>query len=145
MAQIKVALGGRVAEEIVFGDITTGAESDIQQLTGIARHMVGRWGMSRGDRPDRRAPDGRAEPVAARASQRLRGDPAAGRRGGPPHRRGRPRDVSDCCARTAATSTRSSKRLLEHETLDEAEAYAAAGLPGRPAAGPDTRASTGEV
>ncbi len=45
-AKIKVALGGRVAEEIVFGDLTTGAESDIQQLTQIARQMVGRWGMS---------------------------------------------------------------------------------------------------
>src|SRR5204863_5714327 len=45
-AKIKVALGGRVAEEIVFGEITTGAESDIQQLTEIARRMVGRWGMS---------------------------------------------------------------------------------------------------
>src|SRR5205807_3589025 len=38
MAQIKVALGGRTAEEIVFGDLTTGAESDSQQLTRIARH-----------------------------------------------------------------------------------------------------------
>ena len=46
MAKIEVALGGRVAEEIVFGTITTGAESDIQQLTSIARGMVGRWGMS---------------------------------------------------------------------------------------------------
>ncbi len=46
LGKIKVALGGRVAEEVVFGDITTGAESDIQQLTGIARQMVGRWGMS---------------------------------------------------------------------------------------------------
>src|SRR5438270_814670 len=46
MAQIKVALGGRSAEEVVFDDITTGAESDIQHLTMIARHMVGRWGMS---------------------------------------------------------------------------------------------------
>jgi len=45
-AQIKVALGGRVAEEVVYGSITTGAESDIEQLTRIARHMVGRWGMS---------------------------------------------------------------------------------------------------
>jgi len=45
-ALIKFALGGRVAEEIVYGRITTGAESDIQQLTGIARQMVGRWGMS---------------------------------------------------------------------------------------------------
>ena len=45
-ARIRVALGGRVAEEIVYGKITTGAESDIQQLTQIARQMVGRWGMS---------------------------------------------------------------------------------------------------
>src|SRR5439155_27375907 len=47
LGKIKVALGGRVAEELVFGEITTGAESDIQQLTDIARRMVGRWGMSR--------------------------------------------------------------------------------------------------
>ena len=46
MAKIKVALGGRAAEEVVFGEPTTGAESDIQQLTEIARQMVGRWGMS---------------------------------------------------------------------------------------------------
>jgi cell division protease FtsH len=46
IAKIQVSLGGRVAEEIVYGKITTGAESDIQQLTQIARQMVGRWGMS---------------------------------------------------------------------------------------------------
>ena len=45
-AKIRVALGGRSAEEVVFGDISTGAESDIEQLTGLARQMVGRWGMS---------------------------------------------------------------------------------------------------
>jgi cell division protease FtsH len=45
-AKIRVALGGRVAEDVVYGNITTGAESDIQQLTQIARQMVGRWGMS---------------------------------------------------------------------------------------------------
>jgi cell division protease FtsH len=45
-AKILVALGGRVAEEVVYGTLTTGAESDIQQLTLIARQMVGRWGMS---------------------------------------------------------------------------------------------------
>jgi cell division protease FtsH len=45
-ARIKVALGGRVAEEVVYGTITTGAESDLEQLTEIARQMVGRWGMS---------------------------------------------------------------------------------------------------
>ena len=40
------ALGGRAAEEIVYGDMTTGAESDLEQVTRIARQMVGRWGMS---------------------------------------------------------------------------------------------------
>jgi cell division protease FtsH len=45
-AKIEVALGGRVAEELVYDTITSGAESDIQQLTAIARQMVGRWGMS---------------------------------------------------------------------------------------------------
>jgi cell division protease FtsH len=45
-AKIRVALGGRVAEEIVYGEPTTGAESDIQQVTMIARGMVQRWGMS---------------------------------------------------------------------------------------------------
>jgi cell division protease FtsH len=45
-AKIRVALGGRAAEEVVYATITSGAESDIQQLTQIARQMVGRWGMS---------------------------------------------------------------------------------------------------
>jgi cell division protease FtsH len=45
-ARIKVALGGRAAEEVAFGDFTTGAEGDIDQLTRLARYMVGRWGMS---------------------------------------------------------------------------------------------------
>jgi cell division protease FtsH len=46
IARIKVALGGRAAERVVYGDVTTGAESDIRQLTLIARSMVTRWGMS---------------------------------------------------------------------------------------------------
>ena len=46
IARIKVALGGRAAEQVVYGDVTTGAESDIRQLTIIARSMVTRWGMS---------------------------------------------------------------------------------------------------
>lgn len=45
-ARIVGILGGRVAEEIVYGDRTTGAENDIEQATGIARRMVTRWGMS---------------------------------------------------------------------------------------------------
>jgi hypothetical protein len=39
-------LGGRAAEEIVYGTKTTGAESDIEQATGLARRTVTRWGMS---------------------------------------------------------------------------------------------------
>jgi cell division protease FtsH len=46
IARIKVALGGRAAERVVYDEVTTGAESDIQNLTQIARSMVGRWGMS---------------------------------------------------------------------------------------------------
>jgi len=46
LAEIPVALGGRVAEEIVFGDITTGAHNDLQKVTQIARQMVCRFGMS---------------------------------------------------------------------------------------------------
>src|SRR5205807_1251707 len=45
-ARIRVSLGGRAAEEIIYGNMTSGAESDIQQLTLVARQMVGRWGMS---------------------------------------------------------------------------------------------------
>jgi len=39
-------LGGRAAEEVVYGTKTTGAESDIEQATALARNMVTRWGMS---------------------------------------------------------------------------------------------------
>ena len=44
--QIAGIMGGRVAEEIVFGDITSGAENDIQRATQMARRMVTQWGMS---------------------------------------------------------------------------------------------------
>ncbi|MBN1201418.1 MAG: ATP-dependent zinc metalloprotease FtsH [Anaerolineae bacterium] len=44
--RIAGALGGRAAEEIVFGDITNGASSDLEEVTRIARTMVTRWGMS---------------------------------------------------------------------------------------------------
>ena len=44
--RIMAALGGRSAEDVVLGSITTGAENDLQQVTLIARNMVARWGMS---------------------------------------------------------------------------------------------------
>src|SRR6266571_2981313 len=45
-AQMVTALGGRAAEEVAIGHITTGAENDLQRVTAIARQMVTRWGMS---------------------------------------------------------------------------------------------------
>jgi cell division protease FtsH len=45
-SQLITALGGRAAEEVAIGHITTGAENDLQRVTGIARQMVTRWGMS---------------------------------------------------------------------------------------------------
>ncbi len=44
--QIAGTMGGRAAEEIVFGDITSGAQDDIQRVTATARRMVTQWGMS---------------------------------------------------------------------------------------------------
>jgi cell division protease FtsH len=46
LASLSVSMGGRVAEEIIFGDITNGARGDIRGATAIARRMVCEWGMS---------------------------------------------------------------------------------------------------
>jgi len=45
--RIMTALGGRAAEDVVLGSITTGAENDLQQITLIARNMIARWGMGK--------------------------------------------------------------------------------------------------
>ena len=128
-AKIKVALGGRAAEELVFGEPSTGAESDLQQLTQIARQMVGRWGMSDGDRTRLRAAGRRAAGRSCRASprsRRTRTSSSTTRCTGS-SRRLRGRAVRSC-GRIAAGSTSLASALLEHETLDEGDAYAAAGL-----------------
>jgi cell division protease FtsH len=128
-AKIKVALGGRAAEEVVYEETSTGAESDIQQLTELARQMVGRWGMSSA-----------IGPVAVVA-----------RDGSGPFLPG----VTDVSADTQKLVDQEVRRivddahrevvvlleehrdkldslvaaLLEHETLDEEDAYAAADVP----------------
>jgi len=129
LAQIKVALGGRSAEEIVFGDITTGAESDIQQLTRIARSMVGRWGMSRAIGPIAVIPQDGMSPLlpgvseTSESTQRLV-DEEVRRIVESAHG-----EVSTLLREHRANLDSLVAALLEHETLDEADAYAAAGLP----------------
>jgi len=46
LTRLVTALGGRAAEQVVFGRVTTGAENDLQRVTAIARQMIMRWGMS---------------------------------------------------------------------------------------------------
>jgi cell division protease FtsH len=137
IAQIKVALGGRVAEEVVFGDLTTGAESDIQQLTRIARGMVGRWGMSPAIGPIAVLPtDGQSAllPGVSETSaktQELIDEEV--------------RRIVETAHREVAVELRSHRanldslvaELMSHETLDQIAAYAAAGLPLNRAAQPE--------
>jgi cell division protease FtsH len=128
LAQIKVALGGRTSEEIVFGDLTTGAESDIQQLTQIARMMVGRWGMSRTIGPIAVLPQDGFGPLlpgvseTSEATQRLI-DEEVRRIVESAHA-----EVTELIRANRANLDTLVAALLEHETLDEADAYAAAGL-----------------
>jgi cell division protease FtsH len=127
-AKIKVALGGRAAEEIVFGETSTGAESDIQQLTEIARQMVGRWGMSSAIGPVAVIPrDGTGPflPGAAEVSsdtQRLV-DQEVRRIVDEAHQQ-----VLSLLRENRGKLDSLASALLEHETLDEEDAYAAAGV-----------------
>ncbi len=127
-AKIRVALGGRGAEEVVYGDLTTGAESDIQQLTQIARQMVGRWGMSRTIGTVTVLPADGAGPLlpgAAEVSaetQRMVDEEVR-------------QLVAAAHEEVIALLKDNRKRLdalaqalIEHETLDEDDAYAAAGI-----------------
>jgi cell division protease FtsH len=131
-AKVRVSQGGRVAEEVVFGDITTGAESDIQQVTQIVRGMVTRWGMSEkvgfitvAARPDQGFLLPGADPVSE-ATQELV-DEEVRRIVDEEHRVTR-RLVSENRERLDSLA----EALLEHETLDELDAYAAAGIPRAP-------------
>ena len=128
-AKIKVALGGRTAEEVVYGRITTGAESDIQQLTQIARQMVGRWGMSERLGPLTLLPSDGAGPLLPGASetspqtqwlidqevQRLVEDLHA--------------EVTELLTTHRGQLESLTQALLVAETLDAPAAYAAGGVP----------------
>jgi cell division protease FtsH len=83
--QVAGIMGGRAAEEIVYGDVTSGAESDIQRATDLARRMVMHWGMSErlgtvrvgGDQAV--GPSGCSEELAARIDREVVGIVEAGR------------------------------------------------------------------
>jgi cell division protease FtsH len=125
-ARIKVALGGRAAEEVVFGETSTGAESDIQQLTEIARQMVGRWGMSSAIGPVAVIPrDGSGPFLPSEVSpetQRLV-DEEVRRVVEDAHQQ-----VVDLLTENRDKLDSLANALLEHETLDEDDVYAAAGV-----------------
>jgi cell division protease FtsH len=137
-ARIRVALGGRVAEEIVYDSISAGAESDIQQLTGIARQMVGRWGMSPAIGPIAVLPrDGTGPflPAGVEASpdtQRLVDDEVR-RIVDEAHQ-----EVQKLLKENRDKLDSLANALLEHETLDEDDAYAAAGVERNAAPGVDS-------
>jgi cell division protease FtsH len=126
-ARIKMALGGRVAEEIVFGDVTTGAEGDIDQLTRLARYMVGRWGMSPriglvSILQDEDASPGAAADGFSQRTRELLDDEVR-------------RIVDDAHGEVQTLLETERPRLdaladalLARETLDEDDAYAAAGV-----------------
>ena len=124
-AKIKVAIGGRAAEEVVFHDITTGAESDIQQLTQIARYMVGRWGMSEAIGPVAVTSDGRPPWAGSEVSPRTQEliDEEVRRIAADAHT-----EVLDLLRENRGKLDSLASALLAHETLDEDDAYAAAGI-----------------
>jgi cell division protease FtsH len=128
VAKIKVALGGRVAEQIVYGELTTGAESDIQNLTQIARGMVARWGMSEAIGPIAVADgqqDGFLLPGAPHPS------PATEERVDEEVRRivdEAEDEVTDLLEHERHRLDALAQALLERETLDQEEAYRIAGV-----------------
>jgi cell division protease FtsH len=125
LGRITGALGGRAAEEIVYGTVTTGAESDLEQVTQIARSMVGRWGMSDeiglvsviSDEPQFAGNDPSSEATRELIDREVR------------------RIVEECYVRAVDSLRENRERLdglarelLVRETLDEGEAYRAAGF-----------------
>ncbi len=119
------------AEEIVYGTITSGAESDIQQLTQIAREMVGRWGMSDAIGPIAVLPSDGQGPLLPGVSETSQADPAlvdeeVRRLVETAHE-----DVTRLLTDHRDQLESLARALLKAETLDAPEAYAAAGVPMR--------------
>ena len=120
-ARVRVLVAGRAAEQLVFGELTSGAEGDLDQLTTVARYMVGRWGMSSSvgmmavldsDSRGNASPETLAlmDAEVRRIGDEAYADAMAVLRD--------ERDRLDALA----------EALLAHETLDAEDAYAAVGL-----------------
>jgi cell division protease FtsH len=126
-------LAGRAAEELVHGDVTTGAENDLEQATGLAKQLVGRWGMSEKVEMLSVLPDPRREQPLS-----LGGD------GTSPATRElvetETRRILDQCYEQALETLGANRHrldalveaLLRTETLDAANAYRALACPCRP-------------
>ena len=129
IGRIKVMLGGRAAEQVVFGQTTTGAESDIQQLTKLARNMVARWGMSEAIGPVAVAPsngDGPLLPGVSETSQETQRAVDAEVRRIVDAAEG---DTLDLLRAERPRLDALAQELLRRETLDQQDAYDAAGVP----------------
>jgi cell division protease FtsH len=138
-ARIVNALGGRAAEQVVYGTVTTGAENDLKQVTDVARAMVTRWGMSQevgllalggteeGNFLEQGAVGGMARPYSEETARAI---DAATRR------------IVDESYAKALDLLRSNRErldalahaLLREESLNEAQMREATGLPQRPPA-----------
>ena len=123
-------LAGRAAEELIYDDVTTGAENDLEQATGIAKQMVGRWGMSEKLGMLSALPDPRREQPLS-----LGGDgtsPATRELVETEARRILDQGHDQALRTLRANRTRLDalvEALLRTETLDAADAYHAAGIP----------------
>jgi cell division protease FtsH len=139
-ARMVGAMGGRVAEELIFGTRTTGAESDMQQATDLARQMVTRWGMSTRLGPVTLAPrDG----ASANGMDGFGFGFGGGKPYGDTTADAIDAEVQRLLEESAAEASRLlglnrreldalAAALLEHETLDEPGIRRATGLVARP-------------
>jgi cell division protease FtsH len=122
--RITLALGGRAAEEVAYGAVTTGAESDLQQVNQLARSMVARFGMSPklGPLNLTQPGDGAAVEHFSDETSRILDEEV--------------RRIVDECHRDAVRMLtenrdrldRLAEAVLKKDTLDQAEIYAAAGI-----------------
>ncbi|MBK1705262.1 ATP-dependent zinc metalloprotease FtsH [Halochromatium glycolicum] len=118
--RIAVMLGGRIAEQVIFEEVTTGAEADLDQATELARRMVSRWGMSAAIGPvSLKYPEDQGAPALAMGEARKFSDATAERID--TETKTLLESIEEDCRRLMQDNRdrleRLAKRLLERETL----------------------------